>query len=913
MKVCRGQRTVLLESVVSERMLLIGPPGSGKTHFVLAAVESALREGRDQEVILIVPTASMAEHLLHTLARRGLAVPNRIVQTVAHFVEQLTPNLAEADSALESWVVEGLLRQAGRSDVRDLAAREGFRELIIEAMRELTAAGCSPKKLTSFCRTAHQRAFQEIFERFQIQLKARGYALHGEKLRLAAESVADGGLGEIREVYLDGFFQLSPAERALVEALAKSAARFVATATEGVESSFPDLPRQRLETVQRASAQTLVVRARNPEQEVEDIARRILAAQRPFHECGVVVRTPDAYGSLIQEVFERFHIPFRMRVSMPLARHGAVSYLRDLLRCVIAGFEERATLALVGQQWCPAGLTDDADEFDFEARKRLPGGRMDFLLREAARFPKVHTFLEDLRSISGWTRERKPASIWKDRVCLLREKFVRLPDVPDGLGAAQVLEMRRTARALTAFGQAAERATGIWDESEEIRFAEYVKGLDLVLAKTPLPEADGRRNVVHVLTVYEARQWELPVVFVCGLVEKQFPRHYSQNLFFPDADRRRMQRSGIAMRTVSDREEEERFLFRLATTRATDSLYLSYPESNESDPVNVRSFLIETPKENDVSAPAVRVNEKPADFQEPHQAELGAKNVRESMMARHAHFRPSSIETYLKCPFLFFGQHTLKLEGLPEAPERRINSLVSGTIVHETLQEWAAATERPIAAVLSEVFARVCDRESIQPTFRTALTFNNLRADLERFAREEEEGRAAGNVRERMLETEVEFVVEDPGEEPFQLHGRIDRYELFEQNLAVVVDYKYTSKGGMAKLATAHKEGRLVQGALYLLGIEKARGVKPGGIRYWGLRGDTTRVGWISDELAAELVQGGEQEVSADELRRILDQARSTTATTIEEIRNGRMEAAPYDFDPCRRYCELRDVCRIRP
>ena len=734
----------------------------------------------------------------------------------------------------------------------------------------------------------------------------------GEKLRLATESVAGEGLGEIQEVYLDGFFQLSPAERALVETLAKSAGKLVATAVDGVESSFPELPTQRLETVRRAHPKRVVVRARNREQEVEDIARRILATGRPFHECGVVVRTPEVYGPLIQEVFERFGIPFRMRVPLPLARHGVVSYLRDLLRCVVEGFDEQATLALVRQQWSPAGLTQDADEFDFEARKRLPGGRLDFLLREAARFPKVYSFLDDLRSLSGWTRERQPASVWKDRVCRVREKFVRLPHVTDGLGAPQVLEMRRTARALISFEQAAEQAIGIWSDSEEITFADYVQGLDLVLSKTPLPEIDGRRNVVHVLTVYEARQWELPVVFVCGLVEKQFPRHYSQNLFFPDADRRRMRSSGIALRTVDDREEEEQLLFRVATTRATDFLFLTYPESNEADPVNVRSFLIEPPKEDDVVAPEVRVNQRPAAFDEPHQENLEAEDIRDSMATRHAHFRPTAIETYLKCPYLFFGKHTLKLEGPPEPPEWRINSLLSGSIVHETLQRWGDTPETPIAEVLSEVFDGICDRHAIQPTFRTAVTFNNLRADLERFAREEA-SRGGGDVRERLFETKVEFVVEVPEGEPFQLNGRIDRYELFQQNLAVVVDYKYSSKGGMDKLATAHEEGRLVQGALYLLGLEQARGVKPGGIRYWGLRGDTTRVGWISAELAGEPLEGREQPVSPDDLRQILERARSTTAQAIEEIRSGRMEAAPYDLDPCRRYCELRDVCRIRP
>ena len=64
-------------------MLLIGPPGSGKTHFVLRRLEAAIRQGRASEVKLIVPTASMAQHTLHTLARRDLVVPGQVVATMA--------------------------------------------------------------------------------------------------------------------------------------------------------------------------------------------------------------------------------------------------------------------------------------------------------------------------------------------------------------------------------------------------------------------------------------------------------------------------------------------------------------------------------------------------------------------------------------------------------------------------------------------------------------------------------------------------------------------------------------------------------------------------------------------------------------------------------------------------------------
>ena len=99
-----------------------------------------------------------------------------------------------------------------------------------------------------------------------------------------------------------------------------------------------------------------------------------------------------------------------------------------------------------------------------------------------------------------------------------------------------------------------------------------------------LRTADQRRNVVNVLSIYEARQWELPVVFVLGLVEGRFPQHHSQNLFVPDSDRQRLWQKGIRLRTAKDRDDEERFLFRIATTRATEKLCLSYSRFDEARP-----------------------------------------------------------------------------------------------------------------------------------------------------------------------------------------------------------------------------------------------------------------------------------------------------------------------------------------
>src|SRR6202007_901661 len=71
-----------------------------------------------------------------------------------------------------------------------------------------------------------------------------------------------------------------------------------------------------------------------------------------------------------------------------------------------------------------------------------------------------------------------------------------------------------------------------------IDLAAFFRSLESVLRLTPLRVADDRRNVVHVLSAPEARQWVLPVIFVCGMVEKEFPRFHTQDPFFPDSARR---------------------------------------------------------------------------------------------------------------------------------------------------------------------------------------------------------------------------------------------------------------------------------------------------------------------------------------------------------------------------------------
>src|SRR5260370_14569063 len=85
-------------------LLISGPPGSGRPSRVLAEFRQALR--RDSSgVRLLVPTATMAEHLRHKLAREGFVLRPNLILTLSKFVAPWAEDLPEISPALLALIV----------------------------------------------------------------------------------------------------------------------------------------------------------------------------------------------------------------------------------------------------------------------------------------------------------------------------------------------------------------------------------------------------------------------------------------------------------------------------------------------------------------------------------------------------------------------------------------------------------------------------------------------------------------------------------------------------------------------------------------------------------------------------------------------------------------------------------------
>src|SRR6185503_16602975 len=128
--------------------------------------------------------------------------------------------------------------------------------------------------------------------------------------------------------------------------------------------------------------------------------------------------------------------------------------------------------------------------------------------------------------------------------------------------------------------ETAIETAAILPQEDPLPLSTFLRHFNEVAEHATINDLDQRRNVVHVLDVYEARHWSLPVVFVPGMLERAFPQYHNEHPVLADEDRTNLRQRGIILRTSTERQREESFLFDTAVRAATAQLYLTYPRAN---------------------------------------------------------------------------------------------------------------------------------------------------------------------------------------------------------------------------------------------------------------------------------------------------------------------------------------------
>ncbi len=780
--------------------------------------------------------------------------------TLAHFLDSRSGIPAPAPPALVHLLIQQALEQLRPARFEAVARYRGFHAAIAKLMEEAPADVLGGD-------------LAEVFEFVEHGLAERGCAFRNARLLAAME---DPGLLAPHIVF-DGFFAFSAAERKLIEALAG-----MASVTVTLPEADPQLVRagfieHRLNESRR-NARIEKFAAPTPDREIEEIARRILdqaASGRPFREMGVILRAREPYGSALQTTLARFGIPARFYFLDALIDQPAVAYLCRVVRAMLAGWDHGELLAALRMPVSGFGTTPDGDQLDFETRKQLPGAGLPL--------PRIAEFLAPF---DAWRRELQTAAEWASRLKKLRA-LIPAPEVGDWRERTQVEAWRSIAASLDGFDAALDQAGAFTREACSLADSWNHAELALSLEQSRAP--DRRRNVVHVMDVFEARQWELPVVFVCGLVERHFPQYHREDSLFNDAARRR-----AGLPTSADQQRQERFLFELATTRATETTVLSYSRFNEKGEDTLRSFFL------DSDAPLLTDRVRPAPVREvpiPPPSSIRQPELLTRLAQTHQALSPSSIERFLQCPFQFFAEKSLRLRLRPAAPRDRLDVRLQGTILHRALAE---AARMPLLArpVFDDVFREECRRAGVPEGYRTEAVRLELLRHFEAFLNNRDVDLGWTS----RVEEDFSFALNPL----LTIRGRIDRMDVSPRGEALVIDYKHSAALKIKQRVGNTESGDSVQGGVYLLAAERAFGLEPAGMLYCGLRKDVTWDGWHTPIPGLERI--GEPSTKA-RLRELMDMASAKAVETFDAIVAGASAPQPADTDKCK-WCDFRDICR---
>ncbi len=832
--------------------ILLGPLGSGKSTRLLDLFRAAPSR-------LIVPTATLAEHLRHQLAREGRLVRGHEVTTLATLVNEF----AVADPQVSPGELHILIRRTlARFRSRrwqPLLATPGFAITLASISSEIDAAGYNSQDLSAtadLLRRVHPDAeeFVRFYQQLEAEVRQAGRALRGWRLSAATMRLYREGCPP--QAWLcDGFFSLTEGEVALLDAARRHVPVTVTLPDAAPSARACRLLEQRGFEIQHChhispTATVILATGHSFENEVMQVARGILdarAAGHSYREIGVIVRAAEPYIPALRTACERFGIPAKFYFARPLFSTPAFQYLDALTNAAVSNWDQRLLLTCVRRQ--QADLGTRRDEVEFELRRRIPANGIPNLADLLLFTP----FLESLERFEA-QRERslKPAQ-WE--ALLARET----PAVANLLSSV----------------------TGILPD-RAIPLASYWADVRAMAAETPVRDDDPQRDGVHIMDAYEARQWRLPVVFCVGLLEGTFPQHPTEDALFPDQVRRQLNEMGLALRTMADRQAEERFLFAVATTRATVAITLSYPRFDRLGERTLPAFALEKIPVTDWDTRAILPFTQ-HQYAAARAERISSDGLREALATRHASASPSGIESFLGCPFQFFARYTLKLKDAPSEPGERLDALAQGSIVHDVLARLSTRGRRSIEQLFDEVYERLCRERNIPPGYLAEVERLKMLRDLRNFERDFKP--APGGIPH--LEERLEF----PCGPDLQIRARIDRYDVFPEGTVAAYDYKYSKATNVTKRQDSEQ---YVQGGLYLLGLQQTLQLTPRSFHYVALRDSAKPTGW--DDPAS--------------VREMMQRAGELTREVIARVRDGEIAVAPNDRDRCQ-YCDFRTACRI--
>lgn len=990
--------------------LFVSAPGSGKTFACIELFrEEILRSpsGIDSQSYFVLPNREHAGRIQHLLLKRDMAgLFNAHILTFHELTQKLLSGLTppRPTQTLRSHLVNLIFQDPSVEwsyfdSVKDLS---GFQELVVETIQEFKSSLLSIEEfekraqplLKDLVFRSKFRDFSILVKRYDAALKEMGLADEDDVIRelLPALEPPSG----INLIVMDGFYHFTRAQRAIISYLAPHTQKIVVSLTipkntasrksvfaygeatrqfltslgfsrsdkaEGPNHRAQDSALRHLEenvfldtpAVYEGITQSIqLIEADHVHDEAAMIAHAIRECHRDrnvhFSDIAVILRSVGPYQKRLKAAFKDYEIPYFIHERGKMIENSALRFVYTFLSLFSQDWQSASLLSLLGANFLKLPL-DPKELVEFE--RRMLRSRLE---------PKPEAW-------SAWFKSQENLST-------VERRFERLMDARRILLDAKTApEFRlRLDRELKDMGW--ELSLGESDQAAYRAFQDLCKQWEMYGAHAAqMPEHLRRgielglysekpsgKNRIQVYDTVMALPKEYKIVFLAGLLEKQFPKEINEDAIFKDDERRQLNAQDWILEERLPRTGGERFFFYMALTRAREQLYLSYPLKDIEGKPHTTSFFVEEVlkcfKENTLTISTSRDWKESVDWVAAKEAEkgvsrkifevspidagrekdvLGLANVwlankrfidilsagQSSNQAQfldpriaplfaqgNSIFSATRLESYLTCAFKYHADYTLRLQEPLENRER----IEMGTVIHEVLENYLKAGDRSnelVAQLLDKAFAKSSLMD--EPGYRRDMYRERIAQIIDRFISTEAERLKARDFEPKHYELAFG---RRPGADPssldflswgdIRIEGKIDRVDVSEMKKeALITDYKLSKKPLWEKL----DKGLEVQLPIYIMAVQELMGLTVVGAELRFLEEDADMTAGLYLDSARDALGLGPKKraFSSEAWEDILENTKSNVALAVKRLRSGDIRIRSKSCQ----FCPYDSVCRF--